>query len=271
MLKCLFVEDQPEAVEAVVNQLNDIYECKVYKFELAEEGLQNFLPDIVVLDILNGGSSSEPQEAGKDTYNSIWEKRFCPIIVFSAHPELLSETLEEKHPFVKFVQKGMGSDIKVKESIEEFRPHVEALRAAEDRMKGVYSTALRDVASDAFKHYQEQADRKKAIVRSAQRRLAAFMDDLSRHNEKLQGWEQYLCPPVSEDLTLGEIIRLRDVSSDEPTGFCMVLTPSCDLVATGGRNPKVADVLVACCEGIPDGIKKFGWGEKEKKLSSPLK
>lgn len=87
------------------------------------------------------------------------------------------------------------------------------------------------------------------------------MDDLSRHGQKLASWEQYLCPPVSEDLQLGDILLKAGGSKEDPASFRIVLTPSCDLVASGRRQPKVKHVLVARCCAIKDGIRVTSLGD----------
>ena len=263
MLKLLFVEDDFEAVEPILNALRKECDCKSVAFDDAEATLRDFIPDIVVLDILEGGSTSEAEPSGKTIYDTIWNQRFCPIVVYSAQPELLSSGIEE-HPFVRYVRKGRNSHKELKDILGEFRPHVQAIRDAEIRMRTEYSLALREVASDAFRFFTNENERKDAIVRTTRRRFAALMDDLSRHGECLKSWEQYLCPPVSEDLTLGDIIRAKDENGDDPSSFSLVLTPSCDLVASADRSPKVADVLVAQCERIAVGIKVTTLGNLSK-------
>jgi len=251
MIKLLFVDDEPSVLEPVLEALAEQCHCEVLGFEDAEQALFDFSPDIVVLDLLNGGATSEAEDLGSTTYERIWKSRFCPIIVYSAQPELLEEK-GPKHPFVRYVKKGSTSISELKAGVEAFEPHVSAIRQAERRIRSEISTALRDVSQDVFEHYENDEDRSDAIVRSAQRRLAALMDDLSRHGEKLQGWEQFICPPIGSDLFLGDIIRKADGSPVEPRDFFVVLTPSCDLVSSNGRQPRVSDVLVASCESLPD-------------------
>ena len=52
----------------------------------------------------------------------------------------------------------------------------------------------------------------------------------------LAGWEQYLFPPVSDDILLGDVLKDAEGKDDDPTLFRVVLTPSCDLVRTDGRE-----------------------------------
>ena len=117
VLKLLFIEDEPDAVKPVQNLIKrekvDM-QFEVSGFEVAEDKIASFRPDIVILDLLVGGASKEPEPGGLNTRDFIWNKHFCPIVVYSAQPNIHDETYES-HPFVKSVQKGSGSP---SESIE---------------------------------------------------------------------------------------------------------------------------------------------------------
>ena len=98
--------------------------------------------------------------------------------------------------------------------------------------------------------------------------MAALMDEPLLEEGSLSAWEQYLCPPVSKDLQLGDILRISEGQSDDPAAFRLVLTPSCDLVSSSGRKPKVKEVLVAKCCSMREGLGRIGMqGEFEDALS----
>ena len=257
MLKLLFVEDQPEAVEPVITSLKrkpgSDYCCKTAGFNEVEAVIDSFVPDVVILDLLENGGSAEPATTGLTTYDQIWNTRFCPIVVYSARPDILSEA-RSGHPFVKIVQKGKGSEAEVEKSINELRPQVEALQDAETSIRREFARALRDVAPAAFLAFTDAAKRNDVILRSGRRRFAACMDAPLDPGERLPSWEQYICPPATEDTQLGDILRKRGSSAEEPQAFSVVLTPSCDMVSSGGRTPKVKEVLVACCCSMKDGL-----------------
>ena len=78
---------------------------------------------------------------------------------------------------------------------------------------------------------------------------------------EIVGWEQYICPPVSQDLLLGDILREANGDIDNPTIFRVVLTPSCDLVYSGGRQPKVSKVLTARCCSMASGLRLTSLGD----------
>lgn len=256
MLKLLFIEDEPSAVDPIVNLLKREQadtQCEVSSFADAEKRIVSLRPDIVILDLLVGGASPEPEPEGLKTRNFIWDQHFCPLVIYSARPDIHDDKYDP-HPFVKSIQKGKDSPRKVLDALGELRPQVEALTEAEDHVKDSFSRAMRDVAPYAFEAFTDAAQRRETIKRSGRRRLAALMDGLSRDETRLASWEQYLCPPVSPDTKLGDVLRKADGKYDDPPSFRVVLTPSCDLVASNGRKPKVANVLVAGCCSMKSGL-----------------
>jgi len=80
-----------------------------------------------------------------------------------------------------------------------------------------------------------------------------LLEDLEG-NYLAASWGQYISPPISTNIKLGDILKKSDGKSDDPGSFRVVLTPSCDLVATSGRKPKVEYVLVACCCSMKEGL-----------------
>ncbi len=260
MLKVLFVEDDPESVQPVILSLEEIgHECEVTDFAEAEKALERFLPDIVVLDLAMG--SKEAYEiVGKETYDMIWQSTFRPIIVYSAYPEQIEgEKRCVQHPFVRVVQKGTTSVQKVKAAVDEFTWHVEALRESEAHVRAEFALVLRDVAPYAFEVSTDPGRRRDILLRSACRRLAALMDELSRDGQTLEAWEQYLFPPFSDSTRLGDILREADANPEDPSCFRLVLTPSCDMDVEGGRKPKVERVLVARCCSTGQGLALAGF------------
>lgn len=256
MLKLLFVEDEPSAVEPVVNLISreqKEIQCEVSGFSEAEGRIASLRPDIVILDLLVGGASAEPKPEGLKTRDFIWKQHFCPVVVYSARPDIHDDRYES-HPFMKSVQKGKGSPAKVLEALAELRPQVEALQGAEESIRQSFAVAMRDVAPDAFKFFDDADRRNDMILRAGRRRLAALMDDLSASEDCLASWEQYLSPPIGTNIKLGDILREADRGYEDPASFRVVLTPSCDLVATDGRNPKVENVLVARCCSMKEGL-----------------
>jgi len=256
MVRLLFVEDEPASVEPAIRHLKrggKPYEYKVSSFANAQSDIETFLPDIVVLDLCEGGAQADPKPTGMATHDYVWKTRFCPLIVYSAHLDMLPDD-EPKNPFVTSVQKGTGSEVKLEAAVAELTPHVTALHDAEQRMRHSFACAMRDVAPYAFAEISDANHRKDVLLRCGRRRVAALMDDLSHQGGPLASWEHYVCPPVSSDILLADILRISAGKPDDPSAFRVVLTPSCDLVSSGGRKPKVELVLVAHCGPMKEGI-----------------
>ena len=274
MLKLLFIEDEPGAIDTVrrsIDQKHEDMQMDVISFEEANSKIASLLPDIVILDLLAGGASAEPEVLGLNIRDFIWDQHFCPIIVYSALPEIHDDDDKyEPHPFVKSIQKGRGSPQEVLDAVGELRPHVAALKGAESDIRRSFSCALRDVAPYAFEAFTDTDRRMETIKRSGRRRLAALMDELSLDGTTLVGWEQYLYPPVCEDIQLGDILRKVDTTDNDPDSFRVVLTPSCDLVTSENRNPKVCNVLVAKCCSMQKGLGLINLQGSPRKLKDRL-
>ena len=258
MLRVLFVEDDREAIDPILDQIEQKeteIEYTVFNFHEAEENIRSLRPDIVILDLFDGALIEE-NNRGSAQLDFIWEQQFCPVVVHTGLPEAIEDF---EHPFVQMLKKGRGSDEQVLEAIRSFKPHVQALKEAEDYIKDSFAFAMRDVAPYAFDTFSEIEQRNDAILRASRRRLAAMMDNLAVEGKKLASWEQYICPPISKDTLLGDILKKNDLDDMCPASYRVVLTPSCDLVLSDNRELKDINVLVATCCSTKKAINLMGW------------
>ena len=231
MLRVLFIEDQEESIEPIlrrIRQENMDIETTTCTFDDAEMQIIFLRPDIVVLDLWEGAVSDD-ENRGAGHLNFIWNRQFCPVIIHSAQPDIPEE---HKNSFVREVTKGQNSPQLVLNAIGDFRSHVEALKGAEDHIRNSFSIAMRDVAPSTFNYIEDVGQRNDAVNRAGRRRLAALMDQMHGDGQKLASWEQYICPPVSQDILLGDILKDANGEGDQPTLYRVVLTPSCDLVVS---------------------------------------
>jgi hypothetical protein len=172
-MKLLFIDDQPDSIDPAVRALNAAgEECKVVGFGDTETTIDSFRPDIVILDLLEGPPAEE-KATGLEDYDVGWNERFCPLVVYSAQPEIATEQ-HPPHPFIKSAQKGRDL-AQLTNAIDALRPNVDSLRDAEKYIRKQFDIALRDVAPYAFEAFETQGDRI-AVVQSGRRRLAALMD-----------------------------------------------------------------------------------------------
>jgi len=250
MLKVLFVDDEKDSVIDAKNAIEEKFQgaaCQICNFRDAKKKLRSFSPDIVVLDIFKG-TPQQNDTSGLNIHKFIWNDWFCPIVIYSALPDDISEDIE-KHPFVQLVQKGAGSEDIVVSNVENFHPHIEALTELQNHLRILINEEMKNLAPLVFSNLDNDDKRKEFFVRSAKRRIAAMMDEPL---EKILCWEQYLLPPVGKSLRAGDIIKSNVGDKNDPSSYRVVLTPSCDLVSEGGRIPKVDSVLVARCTNVDE-------------------
>lgn len=257
-LKILLIDDQPDSVEAVVDELNNSIDgvtCTVATFQEAPVKLESLQPDVVVLDLMDNTATGQVDE-GSPLGLNIWQQRFCPLIFYTASDET-GTTLQ--HPLVTVIRKGSGSEEHVRDKIKSFLPHVAALGKVSTEINEALRRALRESKARVFEVSEEDKNNE-VLVRSIRRRVAASMDDaMSLGEPNLLSWEQYLCPPSnSAHFLTGDIIRLKSGKQDDPSSYRIVLTPSCDLVSSDKRKPKVEKVLLARCTQVSRLLEDLG-------------
>jgi len=269
-MRLLIIDDEEHAIKYLRHEIEgalESFECHSCNFNEAENSIQEIKPDAVVLDLLLKGNDAEVETPGVDTRDFIWAEHFCPIIVHSAEPGHHEESSEE-HPFVRSIQKGRTSAGAVIKALIDFFPHMEALRKAK-REIGIhvdkaFAQAMRDVAPQVFEvvDSDDLEKRAEAINRAGRRRLSAVLEGLSAEDVR-SAWEMYLCPPASEQILLGDVLRQADAevenggpSENAEGNYFVVISPSCDLVRSATRRAKVSDVLVARCKSTKDAIGK---------------
>ncbi len=251
-IRILIIDDQPDSVQALSDEIDQKMpgaEKVIVDFKQAEATIESFEPDIIVLDLLRGAGEDAP---GLDTWAFVWDKKFCPLIFYTAFPEKLDEDERINHPFVRREKKGGGSEERVVGHIQTLDPHISAVAAVRTEIRRVLNRMIQEVAGRVFLHVADGNDRRDMLVRMARRRVAAAMDEqLSTGGPRLRSWEHYLYPPaITGHLLTGDLIRNRNGQTTDPSQYALVLTPSCDLVKEGERNPKVEKALVARCTEV---------------------
>ena len=245
MVSVLMIDDDTElanTVELTLQEEIDSLEFSSCNFPDASEHLKRLNPDVVVLDIFRGNPADQ-DAAGQHHWASVWsdENRFCPIIVYTAGHEELAPRVPENHPFVKYLVKGTGTDRTLAGMVNDFRPHVEAIRSANNHVALIVNQVLRDVSQPIFE--LEAENREELLVRTARRRLAATIDELTLNGERgLKPWERYIFPAIGDSLLLGDVLAKNSEDLTLAESYRVVLSPSCDI--QNGRI-KVTNVLTA--------------------------
>ena len=228
----------------------------VTKFDSALDELQARLFDLVILDVRGTDMTGDSQqEAGTRVLDDIRGKRFVPVVFYTGLPHLVSH---EKTPLVRVVEKTQGLSVlfdTVKDLFETGLPQVN--RELVRHMERVQRDYMWGFVAENWHRYGETQDRRSLAYMLARRlamslsgpriqQLAQRLGDTAgpfTQDERVHPMQYYLLPPVEDrspeagDLYYGEI-------GDE-TGYWILLTPSCDLVA--GRE-KADHALFAPCD-----------------------
>lgn len=249
-LKILVIDDQPDSVEPVRDELRTSIpdaDCHIADFTTAMASIGQWQPDVVVLDLMGNGSDGLVNQ-GNEIWLQVWNQRFCPLIFYTASEE---NPDEHNHPLVTLVRKGSGSEEQVCNKIKACLPHIAALDRVRNEIGGALRRALRESKPQIF-GIDSAAQENELLTRTIRRRVAASMDDAMVAGEpNMKSWEQYLCPPtIPGHLLTGDILRVAGKDKDDPTSYLVVLTPSCDLVCSKTREPKVKTVLLARCAKV---------------------
>lgn len=249
-LKVLIVDDLDGPREALRLTLQEDvdWEIRTQGFDGVDAELVRFRPDMVVLDLRD---DSNDQGAGNRSFEQIWAKWFCPVVVYTAAPELQEFG---NNLLVATIQKGTDTDEEVRIRLRDFIPEAEMIRGVHREFDTRVREALRDSAhylGDQIGTGAHASD--DAVLRRAVRRLvAAGVDTGVSGNGRLEGWERFVIPPLGKHLLTADILQTSGAQWWKEDTFRLVLTPSCDLVRHGGREPKAKNVLVAKCQAMDE-------------------
>jgi len=282
-LRVLIIEDEESQAETLKRTICEIVTGASVTWEPdfghAVDGLRDGRPDVVVLDLTDSDPTSG-RVAGRPVWDDVWEHHFVPVVIYTAFPDVAVElNVPSNHPYVSVVQKGgKDSDVTVAQQIGRFVPSIGAIADVWEELHAVVGATLKAVTSVTAFTNQEGSPIPELLVRASRRRVAAAMDlETMASGEPLLAWEQYIVPPLGRDLLLGDVLRERESSCDDPAAHRIVLTPSCDLVRRDEGRAKDGKVLVARCIPVQDWFQRISLTTKRdareklaKALTEPL-
>ena len=242
-LKVHIVDDDVGVRETLTGALeeNDHWSVTDGGFDGLTESLNNLRPDLVVLDLVEEGGSTN----GNLSFEEIRSTWFCPVVVYSAFPD---EQLFD-HPLVRTVKKGADSESEVQERLKEFVPQARMIRCVHKDFDSRIREALRDSVSSLSNQVESPGfGEDTGLPRAVRRLVSARVDAGESGNEGLLAWERFIVPPLGPHLLTADLLREKGADVADASAFRLVLTPSCDLV--DGQAGAVEEVLVSCCEPL---------------------
>jgi|GEM_PF-1471933 len=266
----LIVEDDAKIIQALTEELNqafgdemDVRDCN---FKEALDRVRTLRPDIMILDQHEGVA----EDAARPIWDYIWEKHFCPLIVYSAFDFAGYGSID--HPFSHYEAKGAAGSLgRVIEKARGFFEQADGLRTLRYEIDDRIADSLKFVSPLVWREPANVAQRSDLLRRVTRRRLAASFDSPSCLADNVIALEQFIYPPLEPGLLTGDVIKSVDANSSDASAFSLVLTPSCDLQSGGTRHP-VSSVLVAHCIGVndPDILRLFDLNADAKDLPEKL-
>lgn len=243
-MKVLMIEDNVSTIQGLIDAICDReWKYIVSSFDAAEERIYAFDPDVVVMDWM---FDEEDAEAGRPILERIVANEFRPVIVFSAHD--LSTVLEDillKHRLIDFTRKG-DDDSKLAEKIDTWRDSALAL----SRMRHSMNEALIESAKvlDVFQKMTAFPSPEIVSFMLSRRTIQYF--EQAEVGEQPPTWIQYVYPPMMNNLLVADVLRIYSEEADQsqpgiPSEYCVVLSPSCDMVNHAEHGFKV--LVSHCC------------------------
>lgn len=217
------IEDSPDSIQGIIDFCKDEnYDCLVNDFEAGLSIMEQFDPDIVILDLKNNVGEGFD---GLEILDRIWEKNFRPVCVFSAQiNESTIETNNYNSLLVKFVNK--GDETPVIDYLKRIAPY------------GSSISTVRKRTNEAMRHAFDFIDLAIAdnitdagiISKMCNNRIKAYFDK-ENEGQDMPAWSQYIYPVLDNNFLTGDIIRLKN-RTGEPNSeddYFIILSQSCDI------------------------------------------
>lgn len=268
----LFVDDDPETCEQVSSYLeqmvvgeNDRLKITTKtQFDEALGELESRYYDIVILDVRLGSLKAKLEsEAGTETLNAIKERRFIPVIFYTALPKKVSDL---ETPLIRIVEKTEGVPkllSTIKEVLSTNLPFVN--RALLRHLGKVQRDYMWEFVANNWEAFGDTPDRTSLAYLLARRlaksldspgiqKLAEKLGDSTRimcSEDNVHPMRYYIVPPLGIRPMAGDVIKEADGAK---TKYMVLITPSCDFV-----QDKADHILFAYCTPLRETQEYIDW------------
>ncbi|MGA2161289.1 MAG: hypothetical protein ABSG28_03685 [Methanoregula sp.] len=275
--RILVVDDEPKICEQIKKSLDgaEIVKDKEYlsvitqeNFNRSLEDLETYKIDLVILDVKNGDievTEGDFEEAGEEILKKIHEKRYIPIIFYTALP---TEIQHLKGPLIKILQKETDHKILLKPITEILKtPFPSMNRAIISHIERNQADYLRDFVSAHWEQFGNVSDQydlvhlllRRFILSISNEGIKQLLKELNAPPEMctddpvIHPMQYYVYPPIEPTELTGDIFKRKIGGKEE---YLIFLTPSCDLV-TG--HVKAEKVLLARCNFLSEQKEYQNW------------
>ncbi len=241
-MRVLIVDDQIEAVKDILSHCEEKqWESQYCSFEVFDDILKTFNPDVIVLDWKD---DSTGDLMGESALEEIWATGFKPIIIFSAYAGGIN--IADKYRSSNLVRlEAKGDEAPVIQYLDEIYPFVSTIT----NLKSDFNEALIH-ALNSISMMNATQPLSANVVRYVFAKRVSHYFDSECADESPPPWIQYIYPVIDTSLCVCDIIRSIPKSESivdfnligQPEEYKLILTPSCDI-----EHGKVSHVLCANC------------------------
>ncbi|MDO8872892.1 MAG: hypothetical protein Q7V05_09225 [Methanoregula sp.] len=279
----LVVDDEKKICDQIQKALDgaEIVKDKEYlhvitqtSFEKSLEDLETYRIDLIILDVRQGPvepTEGEVEDAGERTLKKIQEKRYIPVIFYTAIP---TEIQHLHKPLIRIIQKDPNHKILLEPINEILRtPFPSMNRAITNHIEKKQAEYLRDFISTHWEQFGNASNQFDLVYLLLRRFVLAISNDGIKQLLKelhappemycddpvIHPMQYYIYPPIESTLLTGDIYRRTAGKKEE---YLIFLTPSCDLVT--GRE-KADKVLLARCFLLSEQKEYQNWVKEYKR------
>lgn len=277
----LAVDDDPSVGRQIKDFLDGSIRINGKNDELAVDVMDNFdealgeldkmLYDIVILDVFKGKVGiTIKTRPGENILEEIRKRCFTPVIFYTALPKAVED---KKSDLVYVVYKTAGGLNKLKEAVVSLintgLPMINRLLIKHFfRVQGEY---MWNFVEPNWRTFTSNTDMQ-SLAYLLSRRLAwslsrenihYLIDSLggsavtpSVNGDLVHPIEYYIYPPIGTQYNMGDILGNN---TKKRKNYCIILTPSCDMVQEGERKAKSEYILVAACIPLPETEEGKEW------------
>lgn len=260
LMKVLIIDDIEDSVKGIKDYCEEKgWDALVKPFDDVYRHINEFDPHVIILDWCK-----EPgDDTGDSILSNIWTNGYRPVVIFSGNADIIKvDDKKEQCTMLEVFSKGDEDPVNTYLSVNE--PYLLALADYRKQVGTALVEAFNAIKPISSASAQYPGD---TIVKYIlAKRTATYFDIQYLDGQYLPPWGMYICPPVSKNLMVCDLIRAKTEDTDfntagKPEEYKIILTPSCDLIA---NRPKVSHVLCANCYPKKDFYCNNIKGEKGK-------
>jgi CheY-like chemotaxis protein len=254
--RILIVEDVSAVYEHIKDAINAVekdmnLEIKCDHFETLQElkdANENLGTDydLIILDLrLDTNNEGNPQETLGHLFK-ISKTQFVPVVIYTGYADVIEEKYTSEWKFIKVIQKGSDGERNLEKAIKKLIRMKYNSRCLMSKIAGEFRVLSIDLLDKIFEDEDQIGDRAfYALVLSRLSALLTTRLNLILSEDSIPVEAKIVYPPLDKDEN--NPISMGDVLKDKDGKNWFVASPTCDLISSQERKPKIRDVLLQRC------------------------